>query len=155
MTSRCSAGVSEYISPVPPAATTAQIGCASSFAKFSWRPSTSRDKSLLNGVIGKAITPESLPRSSLGSIMLCPTNFSLSFLSEENSQQRIRQAEACRTLHLAQTDYIPRPQALSVAQPTALKHKAESRPSARCPPTRLLHAEPSPAPIGRADPQAK
>src|SRR5438552_14979248 len=69
MISRCSAGVSEYISPVPPAATTAQIGCASSFARFSWRPSTSRDRSLLKGVIGKAITPESMLRSSVGSIM--------------------------------------------------------------------------------------
>src|SRR5437016_3504427 len=70
MISRCSAGVSEYVSPVPPAATTAQIGCASSFARFSCRPSTSRDKSFLKGVIGKAITPESLARSSLGSIVL-------------------------------------------------------------------------------------
>src|SRR5205807_4548872 len=69
MISRCSAGVSEYISPVPPAATTAQIGCASSFARFSCRPSTSSDKSFLKGVIGKAITPESLLRSSVGSIM--------------------------------------------------------------------------------------
>src|SRR5215471_755487 len=69
MTSRCSAGVSEYISPVPPAAITALIGCANSRSRFSRRPARSRDSSFVNGVIGKAITPESLRRSSRGSIV--------------------------------------------------------------------------------------
>src|SRR5438132_2939574 len=90
MISRCSAGVSEYISPVPPAATTAQIGCASSFARFSCRPSTSRDKSLLKGVIGKAITPESLLRSSVGSIM----NQALTSAVKNSSQSHIHGLES-------------------------------------------------------------
>src|SRR5262249_45264016 len=63
-TSSCSAGVSEYSSPVPPAATTALMGCLSSARRFLLRPAQSSERSPLKGVTGKAITPRSLLRIS-------------------------------------------------------------------------------------------
>src|SRR5262249_54562877 len=62
--SNCSAGVSEYSSPVPPAATTALMGCLSRARRFLRRPAASSDRSALKGVTGKAITPRSLLRIS-------------------------------------------------------------------------------------------
>src|ERR1051326_5223124 len=66
MTRRYSAGVSEYISAGPPAATIAEMGCSTSLLRFTCRPGRSSERSSLNGVIGNAITPESLLRSVFG-----------------------------------------------------------------------------------------
>src|SRR5262249_29090388 len=52
-----SCGVSERISPVPPAATNAQNGYSTISAIFSASASRSRDRSARNGVTGKPSTP--------------------------------------------------------------------------------------------------
>ena len=63
-----SAGVNEYISPVPPAATSAEIGCCKRFVRFSCSAGRSSDKSSLKGVVGNAITPDSFLRNVVGCI---------------------------------------------------------------------------------------
>src|SRR5262249_41206884 len=63
-TSSWPAGVREYSSPVPPAATTALIGCLSNARRFLHSPPASSERSELKGVTGKAITPRSLLRIS-------------------------------------------------------------------------------------------
>ena len=60
---RCSDGVSEYISPVPPATTIAAIGYCNTTLMFFRSPAVSIEKSELNGVTGNAIAPWSLERS--------------------------------------------------------------------------------------------
>ena len=57
-----SAGVNEYISPVPPAATTRGDRIFQHFVRLWCKPGRSRDRFSLNGVTGNAITPESLLR---------------------------------------------------------------------------------------------
>src|ERR1700683_489608 len=67
-TSSCSAAVREYISPVPPAATMAAGEFSMRRCRFLRSPGISKNKSGCNGVIGNAITPRSLARSSSGFI---------------------------------------------------------------------------------------
>lgn len=66
ITREYSAGVSEYISPVAPAATTHETGCSSSFVRLLCSPGRSSDRLSLKGVMGNAITPVSLFRNVFG-----------------------------------------------------------------------------------------
>src|SRR5262245_853096 len=56
-TSMCSAGVSEYNSPVPPAATTAHTGWSINASRLRRSPAMSSERSAWNGVTGNATTP--------------------------------------------------------------------------------------------------
>src|SRR5205814_1258841 len=91
-TSNCSAGVKEYSSPVPPAATTALIECLSSTRRFLRKPFASSDKSELKGVTGNAITPRSLLRISVSFILTT---------GEESASNWDRHASASRLHRLA------------------------------------------------------
>src|SRR5437773_5937956 len=141
MICKCSAGVSEYISPVPPAATTAQTGCSSSRVKFCRRPSVSSDRSLLKGVIGKAITPEKLSRKSFGFIM--PIYI--------NEKQPVRG----QSMNFAEARPGRRATVFPFALAPAMKHKDELRLFGQCRPTQPPNAVPLPDPRRRANPQAE
>src|SRR5579862_57152 len=67
-TARCSAGESEWNSPVPAGATTAHTGCLRRTRRLCRSPSRSSERSCLKGVQGNEITPLSLLRSSVGCI---------------------------------------------------------------------------------------
>ena len=68
-TAVCSSVFSEYSSPVPPAATMQQNGCAVIAATLARRPARSTVSASLNGVTGKPTTPVRRDRSSDGVIV--------------------------------------------------------------------------------------
>src|SRR5437867_8697034 len=68
MTAKCSVGESEYSSPVPAGATTAQTECFNKDRRLRRKPSKSSERSGLKGVTGKEMTPCKRWRSSFGCI---------------------------------------------------------------------------------------
>src|SRR6266851_2547997 len=138
ITCLCSSGVREYISPVPPAATIAQIECLRSSVRFCFRPLRSRDRSFLKGVIGNAITPDNLVCKLESSIRFikCPICFSLSLslvisLPFSNFHINVdRQTKVYRT-----PNHEPPARVGPVAQSTAETHKEALVPFALYRPT--------------------
>src|SRR5207248_3970502 len=104
-TSNCSAGVSEYSSPVPPAATTALIEYFSSARRFLRRPPVSSDRSALKGVTGKAITPRSLLRIS-SAFIRHHLHLSPAFVYHQQGRTRCQLGSTCLRISAASSRFL-------------------------------------------------